>query len=649
MTQRQNTRWLHFRSATSLAWVAVFVSCSGGCSSKPAPPKTPPPNAQAVTRTEASTNEKQETPAAATLAPNQGLTGDERERFYHLDMGGEIIPLDWLAALESSRTLQPFLQDIERFGLLPDAANPDGLPVGLTAAESRDARLVGKMVGLNCAACHTAEITFQGKSVRIDGGAGMFDAAAFATDLSDSIAATVGDSKQLLAFIARLRQKSADGSGSSSGGSGAAAIIQQLADPVALASAGTAERAFVAHLESVIDREREQPVAPPQGKLTLKQGVARAGQELKQRVGDTLQGDLREILDRDAGKLFSKLQDREAAVRESIEHVVDKIRLLKARVELLKKMKSLQNLPTTEAGPGRADDFATARNTLFDAQLAIPATAPCSIPPLWNHAAWSDWDGNTTSALGRSMATALAAGASFDPETFVSTVSPANLLDFEDLAAKILPPAWPVEAFGPVDQEKASRGQALFREHCAKCHPTDSNPPDLLFDLKEIGTDPNRVLNFARMLGERSFADALSDSILRYLDRANRDHGTSPEKVQQIQTRFPNQWRTTDKYSWRPLAGVWATAPYLHNGSVPTLDDLLLPAGQRPKKFPVGHREFDPIKVGLAAESGTSGAFLFGTSIPGNGNAGHEYGTDLPMDDRRAIVEFLKIIPAAGQ
>ena len=101
-------------------------------------------------------------------------------------------------------------------------------------------------------------------------------------------------------------------------------------------------------------------------------------------------------------------------------------------------------------------------------------------------------------------------------------------------------------------------------------------------------------------------------------------------------------------YKSRPLAGVWATPPYLHNGSVPTLDDLLRPPAERPKAFDVGSREYDPEKLGLRAVAG-SNSFRFetvdgsGAPIPGNSNAGHDYGNaSLSAQDRRALLEYLK-------
>lgn len=642
MTLRSYRRAPVFPVANGLLFVLPCLVGCIGCSSKAPPkPSTPKP----AGRTVGSGEQETATAAVTELASAQGLTGEERARLYHLDMGGEIIPLDWLLALESSSTGKPFLENIERFGLLPDSTNRYGLPIGITAAESRDSRLVGKMVGLNCAACHTAELTYRGQRLRIDGGAGMFDAAAFATDLSQSIAATVGNTKQLFSFIGRVRSLPREPTDSTPAPPGGDGLIKALGDVESFANAGAAETAFVEHIQSLVETERTRSVAQPETALTLKVRLDQVRDDAKSRVGEILHGDLRSILEKDAGQVFSKIVDREAAVRDAIEKVVGQVRLMNARLELLKKLSALRSLPTTDAGPGRADDFATARNTLFDSQFAIAATAPCSIPSVWGTTAmtWTDWDGNTTSAIGRSMATALAGGASFDPETYVSTVSPRNLFQFEELIGKMSPPVWPAELFGAINRDDARRGATLFQQHCMRCHPVDSGaPPDLLYDLNEIGTDRARAENFSQTLGDRPFADALRDAVARYLDRANRDQGIGPDEFARMEEGHPNQWRATGKYAARSLIGVWATAPYLHNGSVPTLDDLLRPVAERPKTFAVGHSEFDPVKVGLSTNVDGTPKFVFDTSKPGNANTGHEFGADLSDAGRHAIIEYLK-------
>jgi hypothetical protein len=96
-------------------------------------------------------------------------------------------------------------------------------------------------------------------------------------------------------------------------------------------------------------------------------------------------------------------------------------------------------------------------------------------------------------------------------------------------------------------------------------------------------------------------------------------------------------------YKARSLNGIWATAPYLHNGSVPNLWQLLQPDGQRVKQFYVGSREFDPVNVGFDTAK-YDGGFQFDTTLPANSNAGHTYGTQLSDGDKWALIEYLKSI-----
>ena len=125
------------------------------------------------------------------------------------------------------------------------------------------------------------------------------------------------------------------------------------------------------------------------------------------------------------------------------------------------------------------------------------------------------------------------------------------------------------------------------------------------------------------------------------MDRQSKDNAAAPRE---INCGRPNQYRGQLKYRARPLNGVWAMAPYLHNGSVPSLHDLLLPPEQRPKTFFVGNWEFDPVNVGYDMASETPGAFKFDTTVRGNSNAGHVYGTDMTEDDRKALIEYLKTL-----
>jgi hypothetical protein len=99
-------------------------------------------------------------------------------------------------------------------------------------------------------------------------------------------------------------------------------------------------------------------------------------------------------------------------------------------------------------------------------------------------------------------------------------------------------------------------------------------------------------------------------------------------------------FRKTFGYANMPLDGIWLRAPYLHNGSVPTLRDLLDRPEARPKKFWRGYDVIDPVKVGFVSTVPTDSPF--DTALPGNGNQGHTWGTALRDDEKDAIVEYLK-------
>jgi len=498
---------------------------------------------------------KPDTPAISS----SGLSDADRHVFYHLEEGSEVIPLDWLLALKQKGTQKPFLQNPERFGLIADddnPANPYHLPVGMTAAPTRDIRFPGaKMVGVNCAACHVNQLTYKGKALRIDGAPSLFNIQKFYQELGDAALATAENPKEFVAFAERLKE-------------------------IAVTEVSS----------------------------------ARAGEKKAQ--------------------TSFRLPRWDGASPETL-------LLLRARVafilDLVGRPKSTVN------GFGRVDAFGSARNIVFP-QDAQPTLAPVSFPHLWGigRLEWLHWDANTNSILERNIGQALGLGAVYDPLTHASTIKVENLHTLEVIALKIDPPKWPEDVFGRIDPEKFERGARLFQTHCAQCHVASAGMvPDRRVPLASLGTDPNRAESFARPVENRPFDEAIADILGRIkLKLYDDDHLSASQREAMEAGRIP-KWRITREYACRPLVSVWATAPYLHNNSVPTLYDLLLPASQRPKTFAIGHREYDPIKLGYVAAPADDD-FIFDSTLPGNHNTGHEYGTSISEPERMDLLEYLK-------
>jgi hypothetical protein len=103
-------------------------------------------------------------------------------------------------------------------------------------------------------------------------------------------------------------------------------------------------------------------------------------------------------------------------------------------------------------------------------------------------------------------------------------------------------------------------------------------------------------------------------------------------------------------YKARPLAGIWATPPFLHNGSVPSLYEMLLPADKRTRTFPMGTKEFDPVRVGYMLKDVSGKSFVFDTSLAGNRNTGHEFkgsgGPVAPVATGQACIAGADALPA---
>ena len=550
---------------------AVYLTLLAACAPKPAPSTY--------------------SDAGVTYLAN-GWTPAERAEYYHLMEGSELMPYKLLANVKSVKTGKPFLENMERFGFLPDAksaTNPYGVPVGVTVGRSRNNDAKGiEMVGFSCAACHASEIRYRGKSFRIDGAPAMIDLQGYQVEFEQSLDATLKDPAAVLALAVAIENAAPDQTSTYVNDP----AVKNAAD---VKPAPDADPAFHSISSQAADAAPQPP--PPPGLL------------------DRIKTDLA---------------------------------FLKARVAHIRNGKLL--IDGTEPGPGRIDAFGAARNLLFP-KSALRMQSPVSFPFLWNvpdttqqrtpgeEPRWIHYDGNTNSILERNIGQALGMGAVYDPKTYESTLRIANLHRLEVLTHKLQPPVWPADLLGAIDQSKAQKGEAIFKAKCESCH------QDKLVPLTDVQTDPMRANSFGQPVGTTPFPEAVAPILAGLKKRAFDDDGISPAD-QLTMDANPVIWRATGQYMARKLNGIWATAPYLHNGSVPTLYHLLHPE-QRPGRFLVGNREYDAEKLGFQSDSASMpvNVWAFDTTQPGNSNIGHsgdQFGTTLPEADKAALLEYLK-------
>jgi Cytochrome c len=209
----------------------------------------------------------------------------------------------------------------------------------------------------------------------------------------------------------------------------------------------------------------------------------------------------------------------------------------------------------------------------------------------------------------------------------------AAFKDINEYLMTIEAPKYPL----PVNKELAAKGEKLFGTNCAKCHGTYGEKwtyPNKIVPIEEIGTDPKRFQGI-----ETKFGEVYNTSWFAKEE---------PKPFPVIESKG---------YQAPPLDGIWATAPYLHNGSAPTLYQVLK-SDARPKLFTrsykTGMDDYDPVKVGWKYTELTIPPDekmhphelrkIYDTSKPGRSNGGHTFGDELTDEQRMAIIEYLKTL-----
>ncbi|WP_210163261.1 di-heme-cytochrome C peroxidase [Niveispirillum irakense] len=536
-------------------------------------------------------------PVEQVVWAEQGWTPEQRDFYHYTPQGTVIAPVAWFTALE-----RPFSTDklsdpayLYQLGFLPaeekSARNPLGLPVGFSVQDDRgppDGKGLGPIVGFTCAACHTGQLSYQGKALRVDGG----PAGANVTGFSSSFGIS---------------------------------LIETYYNPLKW-------RRFA---KAVLGDKYED-----EGAYTVLKGAFRAAAH--KAVAQAWYG-------------FTK------------------------------------KIYPTEEGFTRLDALGRISNTVFGDDLQEPANyrtanAPVNYPHLWDiwKFDWVQYNGSVHQPMARNVGEALGVRARTnfvtvngdpipDPEKWDSSIPVHNLNNIEETLRSLTAPIWPGEIFGPYDGAKAEQGRTLFEANCSHCHaprPYQAGENQkaewavTMVPLDRIGTDPTVAVNFAK---EKLDASKLTGSAIpitpaqglhlvtegikgRAYDLLGLD-----EQQRAAMDGFgrENLVRSPCGYKARPLDGVWATPPYLHNGSVPNIYELLSPQAERSARFWLGNYEYDPKTLGYSTAK-FKGGFELDTSVTGNANSGHLFsdqagpgviGKALTPDERLAIIEYLKAMP----
>lgn len=625
--------------------------------------------------------------------------------FYTTTQGSGLLPYDFFLALEQADSEEPFRStaNIDKYRYLPQKPtffNPDGLPVGFAKEYYR-----GKdYVGYTCAACHTGQINYQGQAIRIDGGPAMADMVGFLTALQQALRATLNDSAKEQRFVAAVTAQKNNYKEKDE----VLTDLETWAQKIELyniinyshidygyARLDAFGRIYNRVLQHVLSksqlRELLLDITTPAGTPLL--SPAQVDLALTD-IDETI------IVDKQFLLITSRLASKEPGYPA-----------LTTR-QMLRVKNAIFNEPDAPVSYPFLWDITHSDYVQWNG-LANNA----GVGPLGRNAGEAigvfgilEWN---TKDPGFSLSAWLTGQHKKHQRVdFRSSIDLINLQRLESHLKSLKSPVWPEEILGSIDREKAARGKRHYARHCQSCHEIidraawDRIVIGKMSGIDLIGTDPQMAHNSVHYTGKagnfkftyqstdagtlvleekapvvqiltavttgvvssadpdkwfyRRWADWLYTLGLSFFDN-NINHSVKSGNYKPDTTANP--YNSLLSYKARSLNGIWATAPYLHNGSVPSLYDLLLPRKQtgdpdegeyRPDEFIVGSREFDPVRVGLRS-SGYDG-FVFRTWRTGDLNSGHEYGsgrsaqadgTVLPAlteQQRWELVEFMKTL-----
>ena len=622
---------------------------------------------------------------------DQGWSESDSLWFYNTTQGSALLPYDFLLALQQANSNEKFLsnRNIDRFRYLPQKAtffNPDALPVGFVKETYQ-----GKdYVGLTCAACHTAQINYKGQAVRIDGGPSMANMPLFMTELVQALTAALeGDKQQTFIKNVLALDNDYDTKDEVIADLNVWLERRKLYNTVnkshikyGYARLDAFGRIYNRVLQHVINKKQLATLLAlttlPNNKRLLTDSE----------IDNVLEGINETIIQDDQFALIlNRLQSSKPGYPglglKQMLYVRDKI----------------FNEPNAPVSYPFLWDIAQSDYVQWNGLASNAGVGPIgrNTGEVIGVFAIIDWQDSPSGFNLSSLLT----GQKHKKKhvNFKSSVDLVNLQRLEAHLRKLKSPQWPA-MLGKIDPVKARKGRLIYAKRCQSCHELiDREDADRLvtakmMDIKKTGTDPARAINSVSYSGKSGnfmhtyqgtdVGDVIiaeTAPVAQILTSVTKGVVATPDADKWFIRRWAdwaytlamsftqnkikasvksgnynpdttaNPYNSLLAYKARSLNGIWATAPYLHNGSVPTLYDLLLPVKKpgdpengeyRPDTFMVGSREFDPVKVGFKS-SGYNG-FKFTTSRPGNRNTGHQYGNPLNRQERYQLIEYLKTL-----
>ncbi len=572
-----------------------------------------------------------------------------RQLFYTTSQGSRMIPYDWFLALEVSDGTDLFVRTrLLQLGYLPNEnslANPDRLPVGFVADTDFAGR---KFAGMTCAACHTNRIQYQGTTFQIDGAPTLADMWGLLTEIRDSLNATATQESKFIRFAGQVL------------GPGAAAhdIADLRKDLDAFRAQWTKfvddsnpDRTgkltwgrgrldafgMIFNRVSSIDLDLPANSAPPNAPVSYPFLWGTSSEDRVQWNASAPNGNDIERLGRNVGEVLGVFG---AADLQKSSLLRPYFRTSARRLNQLLMENWLKRLWSPE-WPAEFPPIDQAKRdageVLFKGHCVkchtvIPhgeQDTPVRVVVTPVGEVGTD-NRMALNAIQRQAQSGRLQGSVLPPDfTPISSPLPTGALLVQVVHGAVISPFRDVgtNPFG-----LSSLKSRLLDFRGGRLELTDDEIVDLMkqASITDEGELRQRVADYSR------FVDSYQRQLIQF---SQKMISQTPGAVQMDDNPYV--------YKARPLDGIWATAPYLHNGSVPNLYELLLPAGKRTPGFRVGNPEYDPIHVGFRTDGAPTGgpaSTEIDTLLDGNRNTGHDqYGNnEFTEDERLQLVEYLK-------